>query len=243
VVGEVVSSLSTLVGLVKERVVRQEASIQQRIERWSARNQERRKAWRAEALALKDHKPIDTRWLCYEINQVLPQDAIVVQETITSHPVILRYLESLQPGGYVSGLSGGLGLGMGIALGVKCTAPDKLVVSLIGDGSFNYNPVLAAFGCAQEYRLPTLTVLFNNQGYLSMRLGTQHLYPQGWAVRTETFYGAPITPRPDYAALARAFDGYGETVQDPDKIRPALQRALGAVRGGKAALVDVVLGS
>lgn len=246
VVSEVVSALSTLVMAVKERIARNEAFVQQRqqrIERWSARNQERRQAWREEALALQDRTPIDTRWLCYEINQVLPQDTIVVQETITSQSAILRYLESLQPGGYVSGLSGGLGLGMGIALGVKCAAPDKLVVSLIGDGSFNYNPVLAAFGCSQEYHLPTLTVLFNNQGYLSMKLGTQQLYPQGWAVKTNTFYGAPITPHPDYAALARAFNGYGETVEDPGQIRPALQRALEAVRGGKAALVDVVLGS
>jgi acetolactate synthase-1/2/3 large subunit len=241
VVGEVVSSLGALVELVKERVSFKDSSIQQRVERWSAKNQERRQTWQEEALALKDRKPIDTRWLCYEINQVLPQDAIVVEETITSRPAIFRHLESLQPGGYVSGLSGGLGLGMGIALGVKCATPDKLVMALIGDGSFNYNPVLAALGFSQEYRLPTLTVLFNNQGYLSMKRGVQQLYPQGWAVKTNTFYGSPITPRPDYAAIARAFAGYGETVEDPEGIRSALQRALEAVRGGKAALVDVVL--
>jgi acetolactate synthase-1/2/3 large subunit len=246
VVGEVVSALGALVELVKARVSDQDSFIQQRQqrrERWSTQNQERRKAWQEEALALKDRTPIDTRWLCYELNQVLPKDAIVVEETITSRPAIFHYLESLQPGGYVSGLSGGLGLGTGIALGVKCAAPDKLVVALIGDGSFNYNPVLAALGFWQEYRMPTLTVLFNNQGYLSMKRGVQQLYPQGWAVKTNTFYGAAIAPRPDYAAIARAFDGYGETVEDPGKIRPALQRALEAVRGGKVALVDVVLGN
>ncbi len=231
VVGEVVNSLGTLVELVKERVSSQDSSIQQRLEKWSARNQERRKTWQEEALALKDHNPIDTRWLCYELNQVLPQDAIVVEETITSRPAIFRYLDSLQPGGYVSALSGGLGLGMGITLGVKCAAPDRLVVSLIGDGSFNYNPVLAAWGCSQEYHMPTLTVLFNNQGYLSMKRGSQQLYPQGWSVKTNTFYGSAITPRPDYAAIARAFDGHGETVEDPEEIRPALQRALEAVQG------------
>jgi thiamine pyrophosphate-dependent acetolactate synthase large subunit-like protein len=242
VVSEVSSALSALVELVTARLGPGAEYPQQRKERWSSKNQERRKAWQEEAVALKERKPIDTRWLCHEINQVLPKEVIVVQETITSHAAILRHLQSLQPGSYVSGLSGGLGLGMGIALGVKCAAPDKTVMSLIGDGSFNYNPVVAAFGCAQEYRLPTLTVLFNNQGYLSMKMGTQQLYPQGWAVKTNTFYGAPITPRPDYAALVRAFAGYGETVEDPEQIRPALQRALEAVRGGKAALVDVILG-
>ena len=44
-------------------------------------------------------------------------------------------------------------------------------------------------------------------------------------------------------ALARAYDGYGETVEEPGQIGPALQRAIEAVRAGKAALVDVVLGS
>jgi thiamine pyrophosphate-dependent acetolactate synthase large subunit-like protein len=136
---------------------------------------------------------------------------------------------------------GGLGLGMGIALGVKSAAPHKLVMSLIGDGSFNYNPIVPAFGCAQEHQLPTLTILFNNQSYLSMKLGVQHLYPKGWAVQTDTFYGAPITPHPDYGALARAFGGYGEMVEDPEHVRPTLQRAIEAVRGGQAALVDVVL--
>ena len=76
-----------------------------------------------------------------------------------------------------------------------------------------------------------------------MKLGTQQLYPQGWAMKTDTFYGSPITPRPDYATLARAFAGHGETVEDPRAIRPALQRALEAVQGGRAALVDVILGS
>jgi acetolactate synthase-1/2/3 large subunit len=243
VVGEVVQALSSLVELMKERVASQREGVEQRKVHWATKNQERRKVWRQDALAVKDRTPIDTRWLCSEINQILPENSVVVEETITSRQAIFRYLDSLHPGGYVSALSGGLGLGMGIALGVKSAVPDKLVVSLIGDGSFNYNPVLAAFGCAQEYHLPTLTILFNNQSYLSMRLGTQQLYPQGWAVRTETFYGAPILPQPDYAAIARAYDGYGETVKEPGQIRPALQRAIEAVRAGKAALVDIVLGS
>ena len=243
VVGEVVPALGLLMELMKERVASQREVVEQRKAQWTAKNQERRKIWRQDALTAKDRTPIDTRWLCSEINQILPKNSVVVEETITSRQAIFRYLDSLQPGGYVSALSGGLGLGMGIALGVKSAAPDKLVVSLIGDGSFNYNPVLAAFGCAQEHHLPTLTVLFNNQSYLSMRLGTQQLYPQGWAARTETFYGAPILPHPDYAAVARAYDGHGETVEAPDQIRPALQRAIEAVRAGKAALVDVVLGS
>ncbi len=243
VVGEVGSALQALVESVKQRVGLENAAVLQRRDKWGAVHQARRRKWQAEALACKDHKPIDTRWLCSEINRVLPPDVIGVEETITSRQAIFQQLSALQPGGYVSGLSGGLGLGMGIALGVKCAVPDRPVVSLIGDGSFNYNPVLAAFGFAQEYHMPTLTVLFNNQGYASMKYGTQQLYPQGWAVQADTFYGAPIHPRPDYASLARAFGGHGETVEEPQQIGPALLRGLEAVSQGKAALVDVGLDS
>jgi acetolactate synthase-1/2/3 large subunit len=244
IVSEVTSAISDLIDLVKQRVARDEGFIQQRqqrLARWATKNQARRQSWKEAALAAQNQKPINTRWLCHEINHVLPPETIVVEETITSRSTIFQQLESMQPRGYVSGQSGGLGLGMGIALGVKCAAPDKLVVSLIGDGSFNYNPIVPAFGCAQEHHLPTLTILFNNRSYLAMKLGTQQLYPQGWAAQTNTFYGAPITPHPDYAALARAFNGYGELVEDPAQICPALQRAVEVVRGGQAALVDVVL--
>ena len=217
------------------------ADVIRRRDSWAAIHQARRQNWREAALACKDETPIDPGWLCYEINRNLPSDALVVEETITSRQAIFQQLDSLQAGGYVSGLSGGLGLAMGIALGAKCAAPDRPVIALIGDGSFNYNPVVAAFGFGQEYHRPTLTVVFNNQGYASMKYGTEQLYPQGWAVQTDTFYGAPIKPRPDYAALVRAFDGHGETVEDPNQIGPALQRGLHAIGQGKAALIDVVL--
>jgi acetolactate synthase-1/2/3 large subunit len=67
------------------------------------------------------------------------------------------------------------------------------------------------------------------------------LYPTGWAVRTDTYFGVAITPSPDYATVARAFDARGERVLDPADIRPALRRALDDVRGGDSALLEFVL--
>jgi acetolactate synthase-1/2/3 large subunit len=116
-----------------------------------------------------------------------------------------------------------------------------MVVQLIGDGSFNYNPVLAAFGCAQEHGLPFLVVMFNNSGYLSQKRGIPEHYPEGYAVKARTFVGTSIAPAPDYAAVARAFNGYGEKVDRPDQVRPALLRALSAVGQGQVALLDMRL--
>jgi acetolactate synthase-1/2/3 large subunit len=59
------------------------------------------------------------------------------------------------------GWAGALGTGLGTALGVKVARPQQVVVCIIGDGAWHYNPVPAALGFAQEYGVPLLTVLCN----------------------------------------------------------------------------------
>lgn len=134
----------------------------------------------------------------------------------------------------------GLGQGLGIALGVKLANPDKTVIALEGDGGFNYNPVPASLGLAQEYCLPFLIIIFNNQGYAAMKQHSR-FYPEGWSVRSGDFYGVYVRPRPDYAKVAEAFGGYGETVEDPSEVKTALHRALEEVGNGRTGLLDVVL--
>lgn len=89
--------------------------------------------------------------------------------------------------------------------------------------------------------VPILIVLFNNAGYLSQKSGIPRHYPDGWAVKSQTFVGTSIAPSPDYAALARAFDGYGETVEAPGEVRAALARGFEAVGQGRVALLDMRL--
>jgi acetolactate synthase-1/2/3 large subunit len=215
-----------------------------RAERLAAlREQHRKRAqeWNAEAVDAKGAKPIDPRWFCRVLNAVLPEGAIVVEETIMHRTPIVQLLDRVLPGHFFGAESGGLGLGMGMALGLKCASPENPVVALIGDGSFNYNPVLAALGFAQEYARPMVTIVMNNAGYLSMKRGITSLYPQGWAARTNNFPGWAISPNPRYAELARAFDARGETLEDPADVEAALRRAFEAERSGRSTLIDVRL--
>ena len=53
--------------------------------------------------------------------------------------------------------------------------------------------------------------------------------------------GTSITPPPDYAAVARAYNGYGEKVEEPGEVRKAIERGLRAVAGGQSALLDIRL--
>ncbi|MEK9929692.1 MAG: thiamine pyrophosphate-dependent enzyme, partial [Rhodospirillaceae bacterium] len=119
--------------------------------------------------------------------------------------------------------------------------PGRPVVGLIGDGSFNYDPIPAIYGAAQEHNLPFLTVIFNNHGYLSQKTGVPKYYPQGHAVQTGNFSGLHIGPEPDYWKIVEAFGGYGEKVDEPGQVASAIARGLEAIESGKAALLDMRL--
>jgi acetolactate synthase I/II/III large subunit len=208
---------------------------------WRAKRQRERDALRAAARAAGTEAHITTAWVAHELNELLPKDAVLVDETITHRLDLLRLVERLGPGGLYEASFGGLGVGLGVALGVKHAEPARTVVCAIGDGAFHYNPVPASFGAAQEHGLPILVIVLNNAGYLSQKTDVTTYYPRGQAVKTGRFAGTSITPAPDYTAIARAYGGVGEQVHDPREVRAALQRGLDALAQGRLALVDVVM--
>ena len=239
VTGEVESSLALLTERVRRKIGA--GSRAATAERWRARHEKAQQEQREAGRAAGRRPTLETRWVAHELNEVLPADALVVDETITHRLDINRQLVSLTPGRFFEASHGGLGTGLGTALGVKAAWPERPVVLLIGDGSFNYNPALAGLGFCQEHRMPILIVVFNNSGYLSQKSGIPAHYPDGFAVRSKTFVGTSIAPNPDYAALAGAFGGYGEKVTDPGQVRPALERGLKSLASGRLAVIDMTL--
>lgn len=239
--GEVGSSLARLRDELVSRVDKGDSARRARAEELKAKNEARRRKWREDAEALANQKPMDTRWVAHELSQVMPADAMVVEETITHRLAIHQYLDELRPGSFFNGCTGGLGTGLSTALGVKTANPGRPVICLIGDGSFNYDPVPAVYGAAQEHNLPFLTIMFNNEGYLSQKTGVPRYYPDGWAVKTNNFSGLHIVPCPEYSKIIEAFGGYGERVDEPGEVRKAIKRGLDALNKGQSALLDVRL--
>jgi acetolactate synthase I/II/III large subunit len=237
--GDVALSLSQLLGRLASVLPAKDKD--RNISRWSQKHAAEREARREQAKAAGTREVIETAWVAHELSAILPTDAIVVDETITHRLTLLQLLERLEPGGFYEASYGGLGVGLGMALGVKHAHPARPVIALIGDGAFHYNPVPASFGASQEHGLPILVVLFDNAGYLSQKTDVATYYPDGAAVRSGSFAGTSILPRPDYAALARAYDGYGERVERPAEVRAALLRGLEHVSQGRLALIHVVL--
>jgi acetolactate synthase-1/2/3 large subunit len=208
---------------------------------WPARLNERRAKQFAAGRAAGTRAPIESAWVGHALNRALPPGAVVVNETITHRLDLLQQLDRLEPGGFYEASYGGLGGGLGLALGVKSADPARTVVLAIGDGAFHYNPVVASLGAAQEHGLPILVILFNNAGYLSQKGDVLRSFPGGAAAVAGAVVGTAITPSPDYPALARAYGGTGERVDQPADLPAALARGLAAVAQGRLALVEVVL--
>ena len=198
-------------------------------------------AMQREAVEHKNDAPVDPRWLCQALNESIPANAVIVEETTVHRTLIQNMIPRTEPMSYIARVTGGLGVSLGYALGAKLAMKERPVFVLIGDGGFHYNPVPSCLGLAQEYELPIIVVVFNNQRYLSMERGLLKYYPDGVAKKTGVHFGGPILPNPDYRLYADIYGGYGVRVTNPKDIQPAIAQALEHAARGRLALVDVVL--
>jgi acetolactate synthase-1/2/3 large subunit len=236
--GALDATLDGLLARLRERRLDRDA-IAERAARWAEQHAAQRREWEAAAQAAQDQSPMEARWAAYALGQALPANTNIVEETTTTKTFIQRYLPHSEPGHLFARMTAGLGISLSVATGVKVARPDELVVAVVGDGAFNYNPVVAALGCQQEYGAPVLTVIFNNRSYASMKGGIEKFYPEGWSAQTGVYHGAGIAPAPDYAGLGALFGGHGERVTDPGQVGPAVRRAIEAVNGGQPAVLDL----
>jgi acetolactate synthase-1/2/3 large subunit len=174
------------------------------------------------------------------LRELIGEDALVVDETITHSRVIARHLMAPTPGRY-SYVQGGLGQGLGVALGAKLAAGERLVVQTVGDGTWLYNPVVPGLMAAAQYGLPLLVVVFNNKKYRSMRFNLTRAYPDGSYVASNSGYGVDLSAQPDVAAVAAAAGAAGFTVAATPELAPTLEKAITTVRAGQTAVVNVHL--
>jgi acetolactate synthase-1/2/3 large subunit len=194
----------------------------------------------AEAKAA-DAEGIDPVLVAASLRRLLDgRNGIVVDETITHSRVVKRHLQTSEPDSYFY-VQGGLGQGIAVALGVKLAAPERPVALTIGDGAFTYNPVIPSYDASKAYELPLLIVVFNNRVYKSMNLNHRRFYPDGAAAETGEWLGTDLHRLPRLAAFAEPFGLHTETVDTPDALAPALERALKAVTEGTTAVVDVLV--
>jgi acetolactate synthase I/II/III large subunit len=200
-----------------------------------------------EGLAEANASPISPGWLSYCLNRAVDDDTIIIHQIPSHADALAQHLTRTKPGTIFTwgGKAGSMGWPLPAAFGAKLAAPDKTVVSLIGDGGFIYGCPTATLWGADAYDAPFLTVIFNNSAYASFRDVMAMYYGEDMkdAVVGDLGIAAGITiaDPPDFAGIARACRAYGETVTDPSLVPSALNRALDEVRTGRSAVLDVRL--
>ncbi|MBN1189215.1 MAG: hypothetical protein JXA46_05625 [Dehalococcoidales bacterium] len=187
-------------------------------------------------------RPISADWLANCISEIVEADTLVLNQTITHSSPVLEQIERTLPGTLLGCAGGSIGWPLGAALGAKLAAPEKAVVSLMGDGAFIWGCPTATLWSARSYRAPFLAVVFNNMSYAAIKGLVQAGFGQEKLTAEKGFEaGVNIVSPPDYAAIARACGAYGKTVSEPQDVLPVLVEALDQVRAGQPAVVDVRL--
>jgi acetolactate synthase I/II/III large subunit len=168
-------------------------------------------------------------------------DALVLTEAITSYQVVAEHLRASQPGSLLGSGGSSLGWAGGGAVGAKLAAPERTVVSLVGDGSFLFGVPSSAQWVARRYDTPTLTVIYDNRGWASPKSSTLAVHPDGAAAAADDFH-VSFEPEADLPGVAEAAGGaYGATVSDPGELPGVLKDALAVVHGGRSAVISVQL--
>ena len=154
----------------------------------------------AMADAVSGRNPIHPLALMQAIGRMLPDDAVVIDETVSSGAGLRRFLKSDDAQSFYGMRGGGIGWGLPAAIGVKLALPHRPVVALIGDGSAMYT--IQGLWTAAREKLNMVFVIINNYSYriLKQRMnGMKQL-----AAQTDTYVGMDLDrPRIDFVTVAQ----------------------------------------
>lgn len=205
-----------------------------------ARVEELRKAreatvekFRKRAAAEAGRTPITPLALVAAVADSMPDEAVVVDESISSSIGLRTLLKSSDPRAFYGLRGGGIGWGLPAALGVKLALPGRPVVALVGDGSAMYT--IQSLWTAAHDSIAVLYVIFNNLSYRILKQRTHAL--KGFAAQDDRYIAMDLVdPIIDYVGLARSQGVPGEFVEKTGDVGPAIKRGLAS---GGPYLLDV----
>jgi acetolactate synthase-1/2/3 large subunit len=151
------------------------------------------------------------------IREVLPRDGFFVEELCQAGFTSYYAFPVYEPRTFVTcGAQGTLGFGFQTALGVKAAYPDRKVVSITGDGGFQFG--LQELATAAQYSLDVVTIVFDNGAFGNVLRDQERLY-DGRVLGAELH-------NPDFVALASSYGVRATRAQTPQELRTALDGAL-----------------
>ncbi len=193
------------------------------------RETERKSQERDEAALHSDAVPIHPLRLCREIRDFIDEDTTVVGDggDIVSYGG--RIINVYRPGYWLdAGPMGTLGAGTGFAMAAQLAHPGQKVLILHGDGAFGLNGM--EFESMVRQKLPVVSIIGNDGAWGQIK------HPQKAILGHAT--AAELSPGIRYDKMVAALGGYGELVERPEDIRPALERAFAS---GLPACINVLI--
>ena len=196
---------------------------------WTKEIMEAESAKVEEALqaAADDSVPVAPQRFAREVSDFFGTDSIVSVDGGDIVSTTARWLQVSTPGHVLDpGPFGTLGTGAPYAIAAKTVFPEKRVGVVFGDGGFGFNGM--EYDTMVRLGLPIIGVIGNDGVWSNIKTFHRMAYP-------ERLVATDLGVRP-YHEMVRGLGGYGEFVDDPSQIRPALERA---AESGLPALVNV----
>ena len=185
---------------------------------WLAHLREAEAAGRARDATMtgSDSSPLHPARVIAEVNRYGDPDAIYVGDGGDFVSFAGRLIERPKPGLWIDpGPFGSLGSGPAYAMAAKLAHPDRQVILVSGDGAFGFSAM--EFDTMVRHRIPVVCVVGNNGIWALEKHPMESMLGMSVA--------ADLAPRTRYDKVVEALGGYGEMVERPDEIRPALDRA------------------
>ncbi len=193
------------------------------------RREERNALGRDGALMSSDTVPVHPMRFCREIRDFIDEDTTVVGDGGDIVSYAARVINVGKPGYWLdAGPMGTLGAGTGFAMAAQIARPGKKVLIVHGDGAFGLNGM--EFESMVRHKLPVVSVIGNDGAWGQIK------HPQKAIIGHAT--AAELAPGIRYDKMVEALGGYGELVERPEGIRPALERAFAS---GLPACVNVLI--
>ena len=220
IIGDVKASLRALLEAFVRRARRNDTK------KWSARFKEVRESCKNEWHI--DMSKVSALSLLKKLREVLPTNAIVTTEVGQCQMWASLHFDVIEPGTFYSSTGlGTMGFGFPAAIGAKVAAPNRSVLDIAGDGSFNMTE--AALATSVLDNIPVIVVILNNT-MLGMVAQWQRLFYE------RRYMGVKLYGIPDYVKLAEAYRAQGLRAQSIDEFAKAVKLGL---RSDVATIIDV----
>ncbi len=228
-IGDAKLTLEALCAAVRERLG---GKPRDRKEAVAAEIEKIREPWLKQWLPklTSDETPLSPYRVIWDLaHTVDPANTIITHDAGSPRDQLSPFWQSTVPLSYIGwGKTTQLGYGLGLAMGAKLACPEKLCINVWGDAAIGFTGM--DFETAVRERIPILSILMNN---FSMAIELPIMQ-----TATKKYGSTNISGH--YADMAKAFGGYGERVEKPDEIVPAIKRGIEATRNGQPALLEFI---